>query len=112
MADAKSKNAQAPDKGAEDAEVRQSWLDAKKRASDLQSEVDRFAVERKNFQDIAEENEKLKAELAESKELAASLASELSDAKGEIAKADKALAKADGRVEAARKIKEGLAELG
>lgn len=96
----------------EAAKLKAQLSEAKKRASDLQGDADRFAVERKSFADIGEENERLKGELADANKLAADLASELSDAKGELAKVNKALAKVESQVGAVQKIKEGLAELG
>lgn len=94
------------------AKVKEDLSAQKKKASDLQKVVDDFGKERKVAQNVAEENEKLKGELAGWKSSALDLANQLSDCEGELARVSKALAKAEAKLDAARKIKEGLAELG
>lgn len=93
------------------AQFKADWLEAKKRASDLQGEVDSFAVERKKFQDLEAANEELKNDLKLAELDKKELEAQLADALGELKKVNGLLAKAEKQNAAAQKIKEGLAEL-
>jgi predicted RNase H-like nuclease (RuvC/YqgF family) len=94
------------------AEFKAQWLEAKKRNSDLQNVVDSFAKERKKFQDAEDANAALKDDLAEAKAQNEILRAQLKSAHDNLASANKALDKAQAQVDAAQKLKEGLAALG
>jgi uncharacterized coiled-coil protein SlyX len=94
-----------------EAELKAQLAESKKRASDLQGDVDKFAKERKSFQNA---QQALADAKAENKVLEGQIDfqnSVISDLESEIAAASKNLAKAEKKVAAAEKIKEGLAEL-
>ena len=90
---------------------KEQMLVAKKRASELQNEIDSFSKERKSFQNIAEENVELAAKLSLAQSVIAEQAAKLSETVGEKAKVEKQLAKVGASVEAAQKIRDGLAGL-
>ena len=95
----------------DEAKLKEELLAHKKRASDLQGEVDSFAKERKSFQDLEAAHEELKNDLKLAELDKKELEAQLADAQGELKRANGLLAKAEKQNAAAQKIKEGLAEL-
>lgn len=84
---------------------------AKKLASGLQKEVDDFAVERKSHADFVVVHDEAQADLAKAKLKIDLLEAQLKDAQDELAVVNKQFSAAQKQVEAAQKIKEGLAGL-